>query len=121
LPYKIVVAAARPSWRLNYCLLVIGGPHYLVLHRSPTPFIGIADTIQYSTGDFDPSDRERVFAYLHEHQAKGEIVTGLLYIDETAPELHELSEAPDEALIKLPFEKLCPGSAKLEALPEEFR
>jgi 2-oxoglutarate/2-oxoacid ferredoxin oxidoreductase subunit beta len=71
--------------------------------------------------DYDPRDRERVFAYLHEHQAKGEIVTGLLYIDETAPDLHDLSETPDEALTKLPFEKLCPGSAKLEELQEEFR
>jgi 2-oxoglutarate/2-oxoacid ferredoxin oxidoreductase subunit beta len=71
--------------------------------------------------DYDPRDRERVFAYLHEHQAKGEIVTGLLYIDETAPELHDLSETPEEALIKLPFEKVCPGSAKLEALQEDFR
>ncbi len=71
--------------------------------------------------DYDPRDRERVYAYLHEHQAKGEIVTGLLYIDETAADLHDLSQTPDEALIKLPFEKLCPGSAKLEELQEDFR
>jgi 2-oxoglutarate/2-oxoacid ferredoxin oxidoreductase subunit beta len=71
--------------------------------------------------DYDPRDRERVFAYLHERQAKGEIVTGLLYIDETAADLHELSETPDEALTEIPFEKLCPGSMKLEELQEEYR
>ena len=71
--------------------------------------------------DYDPTDRERVFSYLHERQAKGEIVTGLLYIDESVSDLHELSGTPDEALIKLPFEKLCPGSAALAELQEEYR
>jgi len=32
-----------------------------------------------------------------------------------------LSGTPDEALIKLPFEKLCPGSAALAELQEEYR
>ena len=71
--------------------------------------------------DYDPTDRERVFSYLQERQAKGEIVTGLLYIDESVSDLHELSGTPDEALIKLPFEKLCPGSAALAELQEEYR
>ena len=71
--------------------------------------------------DYDPTDRERVFSYLQERQAKGEIVTGLLYIDEEVPNLHELNGTPEDALIKLPFEKLCPGSAALEELQEEYR
>ena len=71
--------------------------------------------------DYDPTDRERVFTYLQERQAKGEIVTGLLYIDESVSDLHELSGTPEEALIKVPFEKLCPGSAALEELQEEYR
>jgi 2-oxoglutarate ferredoxin oxidoreductase subunit beta len=71
--------------------------------------------------DYDPSDREGVFTYLHEHQSKGEIVTGILYIDETVPDLHELSGTPDGALTKIPYEKLCPGAAALDALQEDFR
>ena len=71
--------------------------------------------------DYDPSDREKVFTYLHEHQSKGEIVTGILYIDETVPDLHELSQTPEVALTKIPYEKLCPGSAALDALQEDFR
>ena len=71
--------------------------------------------------DYDPTDREKVFSYLQEQQVKGAIVTGLLYIDETVPELHELSQTPDHALIKVPYEKLCPGSSALDALMEEFR
>lgn len=71
--------------------------------------------------DYDPTDREKVFAFMQERYGKGEIVTGLLYIDETMPDLHELSETPDTALIKVPYEKLCPGSAALEKLQEDFR
>ena len=71
--------------------------------------------------DYDPTDREKVFAYLQEHQTKGAIVTGLLYIDETAPQLHELSGTPEYALTKVPYEKLCPGSAALDQLQEDFR
>ena len=71
--------------------------------------------------DYDPSDREKVFSYMQERQGKGEIVTGLLYIDETVPDLHELNATPDTALIKVPYEKLCPGSAALDKLQEDFR
>jgi 2-oxoglutarate ferredoxin oxidoreductase subunit beta len=71
--------------------------------------------------DYDPSDRERVFSYLHEQQGKGSIVTGLLYIDETVPDLHELSETPDFSLNEVPYEKLCPGSSALQSLQEDFR
>jgi len=71
--------------------------------------------------DYDPTDREKVFAFMQERQGKGEIVTGLLYIDESVPDLHELNQTPDQALIKVPYEKLCPGSAALGKLQEDFR
>ncbi|PWU07746.1 MAG: 2-oxoglutarate ferredoxin oxidoreductase subunit beta [Terriglobia bacterium] len=71
--------------------------------------------------DYDPTDREKVFSFLQERQSKGEIVTGILYIDETVPDLHELSGTPNFALTKLPYEKLCPGAAALEELQEEYR
>jgi 2-oxoglutarate ferredoxin oxidoreductase subunit beta len=71
--------------------------------------------------DYDPTDREKVFDYMQEHQKKGEIVTGLLYLDETVPDLHELSQSSDVPLSKLPYEKLCPGAKALDQLQEEFR
>lgn len=71
--------------------------------------------------DYDPTDRERIFAYLQEQQGTGAILTGLLYIDESVPDLHELNGTPDAALTKVPYEKLCPGSAALDALQESFR
>jgi 2-oxoglutarate ferredoxin oxidoreductase subunit beta len=62
-----------------------------------------------------------VFAYLQEHHGKGEVVTGLLYLDESVPDVHELNGTSDVALSKLPFERLCPGSAALAELQEEYR
>ena len=32
--------------------------------------------------DYDPTDRDRAYAYIRDAQSKGEVVTGLLYIDE---------------------------------------
>ena len=55
------------------------------------------------------------------HHGKGEVVTGLLYVDESVPDLHEMNATPDVPLTRLPYEKLCPGSAKLDKLQESFR
>jgi 2-oxoglutarate/2-oxoacid ferredoxin oxidoreductase subunit beta len=71
--------------------------------------------------DYDPRDREKVSAYLSEHHGKGEVVTGLLYLDESVPDMHELNQTASQALTKIPYEKLCPGSAALDELQEEFR
>jgi len=72
-------------------------------------------------GDYDPTNRQRVTSYLQEHQGQGEVVTGLLYLDESVPDLHEMSNSPDRALSKIPYEKLCPGAAELAKLQEEYR
>jgi 2-oxoglutarate ferredoxin oxidoreductase subunit beta len=70
---------------------------------------------------YDPTDRGAVTAYLDEHQREGEIVTGLLYVDSAAPDLHELGSTSGTPLRDLPYEKLCPGGAALEALQNEYR
>jgi len=71
--------------------------------------------------DYDPTDRRLVTEYLQDHQGSGEVVTGLLFMDETVQDLHELNQTPRHALSKIPYEKLCPGAAALEALQAEFR
>ena len=60
-------------------------------------------------------------AKLQEHQARGEVATGLLYLDPKSSDMHEMSATTDVPLSRVPFEKLCPGSAKLAALQEAFR
>ena len=70
---------------------------------------------------FDPSDRDRAYAYISERVRKGEIVTGLLHANEEALEMHDLSGTVEGPLVDLPFEDLCPGSDVLDALQEGFR
>ena len=71
--------------------------------------------------DYDPTDKTAVMDYLRSQSGTGRIVTGLLYLDEKTPDVHELNKTPAGALSKLPYEKLCPGSEVLEQLQEEFR
>jgi 2-oxoglutarate ferredoxin oxidoreductase subunit beta len=70
---------------------------------------------------FDPKDRAAAMAYLQERHAAGEVVTGLVYADDTVPDLHELSRTPDVPLSHVPFDQLCPGSDKLAELQAGFR
>lgn len=71
--------------------------------------------------DYDYSNRQNVLNQLREIQTKGEVPTGLLFMDTKSVEMHELAGTIDVPLSRLPFEKLCPGAAKLDALQEAFR
>ncbi len=72
--------------------------------------------------DYDPTDRNAVYAYLQEHQATGEIPVGLLYLDAThGVEMHQAAKTVDTPLSQLPYEELCPGDAALQALQEGYR
>ena len=71
--------------------------------------------------DYDPHDRSRVEEYIREHQSRGEVVTGLLYVDESGQTPHQMGHTPATGLNKIPFEDLCPGAEALEALQEDFR
>jgi 2-oxoglutarate ferredoxin oxidoreductase subunit beta len=71
--------------------------------------------------NYDPTDRGKVMEYLEEHHGKGEVVTGLLYLDESAPDMHEMNKTPAFALTKVPYQKLCPGRGALDRLQEDFR
>jgi 2-oxoglutarate ferredoxin oxidoreductase subunit beta len=70
---------------------------------------------------YDPSDRANVYHYMQEHQTRGVIPTGLLYLDESVPDMHEMNNTSDTPLVQVPFESLCPGSRALEGLMEDFR
>jgi len=70
---------------------------------------------------YDPRDRIKVEEYIRDHHGRGEIVTGLLYVEEGQPEIHELNDTPAHALTTVPYEKLCPGSAELARIQADFR
>jgi 2-oxoglutarate/2-oxoacid ferredoxin oxidoreductase subunit beta len=70
---------------------------------------------------YDPTDRDRAYAYVRATQSKGEVVTGLLYLATGTPDMHQLENTVDTPLAWLPYEQLCPGSSALAELMEAFR
>ena len=71
--------------------------------------------------DYDPEDRVAVHHYLQAHQQRGEVPTGLLYLDESRGDMHAEAATRDVPLTTVPFAKLCPGKAALDKLMENFR
>jgi 2-oxoglutarate ferredoxin oxidoreductase subunit beta len=71
--------------------------------------------------DYDPTDRSKVAEYLDSHMATGEVLTGLLFLDESSADMHELSNSTEVPMAHIPYETLCPGSAVLDKLQDEYR
>lgn len=71
--------------------------------------------------DYDLTSRASAFKYLRERFNAGEITTGLLYLDESRAEMHELSGNIDTPLSQLPLEGLHPGNAELKKLQRRYR
>ena len=70
---------------------------------------------------YDPTSRARSFKYLRERFNAGEITTGLLYIDDSRKEMHDLMGNIDTPLSDYPIEKLNPGSAELKKILARYR
>ena len=71
--------------------------------------------------DYDPTDRARASAYVQERAMRNEYVTGLIYVDQKRRDFHARHGTVDEALNSVPFERLCPGAAKLSGILDSFR
>jgi len=71
--------------------------------------------------DYNVQNRGAAIDYIRAHQRKGEVVTGLLYIDEGEPDMHGLNRTTATPLNEVPYERLCPGAEKLNALQQRFR
>ena len=71
--------------------------------------------------DYDVHDRRAATNYLLERQAAGEVVTGLLYVEEQAEDLHVHLGTVAKPLNALNERELCPGSAMLEKFNASLR
>jgi 2-oxoglutarate/2-oxoacid ferredoxin oxidoreductase subunit beta len=71
--------------------------------------------------NYDPTNRGMAFATVMDHSSRGEVVTGLLYLDTEAGQMHDVNRTISSALVDVPFETLCPGSEKLAALQARMR
>jgi 2-oxoglutarate ferredoxin oxidoreductase subunit beta len=70
---------------------------------------------------YDPGDRLAAMNHIQAHQARGEIVTGLLFIDPQAEDLHANLNTVDKPLNQLSRAELCPGAAMLDRINASLR
>ena len=71
--------------------------------------------------DYDPTDRDAAYAHVRRHQERGEVVTGLLYIDERTRDMHDVNHTTMTPLVELPYSALCPGNTALQELQADYR
>jgi 2-oxoglutarate ferredoxin oxidoreductase subunit beta len=71
--------------------------------------------------DYDIHDRVAALNFLHQQAAKGQIVTGLLYVKADAEDLHAALKTVDTPFNALTEKELCPGSAALEKINASLR
>jgi len=71
--------------------------------------------------EYDPTSRAKAFKYLRDRFNAGEITTGLLYIDDSRKEMHDLMGNIETPLSEYPLEKLQPGNAELKKILSRYR
>jgi 2-oxoglutarate/2-oxoacid ferredoxin oxidoreductase subunit beta len=71
--------------------------------------------------DYDAHDRVGAMTFLQVHAAKGQIVTGLLYVDPEPEDLHVHLDTVAAPLNTLNEKELCPGSAALDKINASLR
>ena len=71
--------------------------------------------------EYDPTDRVKAMDYVQQHQARGEIVTGLLYLDPDPEDLHTHLNTVGTPLNRMNEAELCPGSAALAKINASLR
>ncbi|HUL89029.1 MAG TPA: 2-oxoacid:ferredoxin oxidoreductase subunit beta [Pseudolabrys sp.] len=71
--------------------------------------------------DYELHDRTAALGFLQHHAAKGQIVTGLLYVEEEPEDLHAHLRTVDSPLNVLGEKELCPGQAALDKFNASLR
>ncbi|MFN7919993.1 MAG: 2-oxoacid:ferredoxin oxidoreductase subunit beta [Bryobacteraceae bacterium] len=71
--------------------------------------------------DYDPTDRLRAMTYLEAQRAKGEVVTGLLYLDPESSDLHANLGTIARPLNQLGELELIPNESALEKINASMR
>jgi 2-oxoglutarate ferredoxin oxidoreductase subunit beta len=71
--------------------------------------------------DYDANDRLAAMTFLQKHAAKGQVVTGLLYVDPDSEDLHAHLDTVETPLNALEARDLCPGTSALEKINASLR
>jgi 2-oxoglutarate/2-oxoacid ferredoxin oxidoreductase subunit beta len=71
--------------------------------------------------DYDPTHRIHAITRLNEAKEKGEMLTGVLYVNTKVPTFLDMLNITDEPLATLPASAVRPGAEVLEQVMEELR
>src|ERR1700691_1075256 len=71
--------------------------------------------------EYDATNRIKAITRLHEAHEKGEVLTGLFYVNPEAPSFIDMLNVTDEPLATLPESVTRPGREALEQVMEELR
>ena len=71
--------------------------------------------------EYDATDRVKALEYVAHHAAKGEVVTGLLYLSPDSEDLHAHLNTVETPFNKLSEKELCPGAGVLEKINASLR
>ena len=92
-----------------------GSTHEVTLHDGSV--IRLHKTDQH----LDPFNRISAMRVLDEHRMKGDILTGLIYLDKNSRELHEVIQTSQQPLNELSEDDLCPGNRLLKNINAALR
>ena len=71
--------------------------------------------------EYDPTNKLAALSVLEEAEAKGEVLTGVLYVNTSKPTFLEQLNLSDQPLATLPQSLTRPGKAVLDVVMEELR
>ncbi len=71
--------------------------------------------------EYDPGNRAVALKFLEDHRVRGQIVTGLLYLDSDMPDFHAVSGTSKKPLTSMSHDELNPGADALAKLQESMR
>jgi 2-oxoglutarate ferredoxin oxidoreductase subunit beta len=73
------------------------------------------------SNDYDIEDSQAALNAIAEHRDSGRVLTGLLYIDRDAQEMHEILGTVRRPLNTLTEKELCPGTKVLDSINAGLR
>ncbi|MBL8209483.1 MAG: 2-oxoacid:ferredoxin oxidoreductase subunit beta [Bryobacterales bacterium] len=71
--------------------------------------------------DYDPTNKYEALNAIHQAEDKGEVLTGILYVEQKRDTLLDMLNLVDEPLATLPVERVRPGREALDMIMEELR
>jgi len=71
--------------------------------------------------EYDPTDKLAALRLLHETSRRGEVATGMLYVEPDRDDFITLLDLVEEPLATLPLERVRPGKAVLDEVMESLK